>query len=139
VIGEVHRRHRAREFFAALKAIDANPPPDLDLHLIVDDYGTHKTPMIQCCPLRHRRFHLHFTPSISSRINLVECWFSVLTRRRRKRGRHRTTRKLEQTNHQYLDHHNANPKPFVWTKTADEIFERLGMSCSNHLRLNRVG
>jgi transposase len=129
VIGEVHRRHRAKEFLAFLKTIEANTPPDLDLHLILDNYGTHKTPLIKRWLLRHPRFHLHFTPTGASWINLVESWFSVFTRKRLKRSAHRSTRALEQTIRQYLDHNNANPKPFVWTKTADEILEKLGMFC----------
>jgi transposase len=129
VIGEVHRRHRAKEFLAFLKCIDANAPPHLDLHLILDNYGTHKTPMIKRWLLRHSRFHLHFTPTGSSWVNLVESWFSVFTRKRLKRSAHRSTRSLEQTIRQYLDSNNANPKPFVWTKTADEILEKLGMFC----------
>lgn len=133
VIGEVHRRHRAREFLQFLKCIDANVPRDLELHLILDNYGTHKTPMIKRWLLRHPRFHLHFTPTGSSWINLVESWFSVFTRKRLKRSAHRSTRSLEQTIRQYLDSNNANPNPFVWTKTADEILEKLGMFCKSHL------
>ena len=133
VIGEVHRRHRAKEFLAFLKCIDANVPQDLDLHLILDNYATHKTPMIKRWLLRHPRFHLHFTPTGSSWINLVESWFSVFTRKRLKRSAHRSTRALEQTIRQYLDSNNANPKPFVWTKTADQILEKLGMFCKTLL------
>lgn len=129
VIGEVHRRHRATEFLAFLKTIDANVPPALDLHLILDNYGTHKTPVIKRWLLRHPRYHLHFTPTGSSWINLVESWFSVFTRKRLKRSAHRSTRSLEQTIRQYIDQNNANPKPFRWTKTADEILEKLGMFC----------
>jgi transposase len=129
VIGEVHRRHRAREFLKFLKTIDANTPPDLDLHLILDNYGTHKTPTIQRWLLRHSRFHLHFTPTGASWINLVESWFSVFTRKRLKRSAHRSTRALEQTIRDYLDSNNRNPKPFVWTKTADEILEKGAAFC----------
>lgn len=133
VIGEVHRRHRAKEFLAFLKSIDANVPQDLDLHLILDNYATHKTPMIKRWLLRHPRFHLHFTPTGASWINLVESWFSVFTRKRLKRSAHRSTPSLEKTILQYIDSNNANPKPFVWTKTADEILEKLGMFCKSLL------
>src|SRR3989304_4348700 len=129
VIGEVHRRHRAKEFLAFLKTIDANTPTALDLHLILDTYGTHKTPTVHRWLLRHPRFHLHFTPTGASWLNLVEAWFSVFTRKRLKRSAHRSTRAREQTIRQYIDHNNAHPKPFVWTKTADEILEKLGMFC----------
>lgn len=129
VIGETHRRHRAKEFLAFLKTIEANVPQDLDVHLILDNYGTHKTPMIHRWLLRHPRFHLHFTPTGASWINLVESWFSVFTRKRLKRSAHRSTPALEQTIRDYLDSNNQNPKPFVWTKTADEILEKLGMFC----------
>ena len=133
VIGEVHRRHRAKEFLTFLKCIEANVPQDLDPHLILDNYGTHKTPMIKRWLLRHPRFHLHFTPTGSSWLNLVESWFSVFTRKRLKRSAHHSTRALEQTIRQYLASNNADPKPFVWTKTADEILEKLGMFCKQLL------
>jgi len=133
VIGELHRRHRAREFLKFLKTIDANTPPNLDLHLILDNYGTHKTPTIRRWLLQHPRFHLHFTPTGASWMNLVEAWFSVFTRKRLKRSAHRSTRALEQTIRDYLKSNNANPKPFVWTKTADEILEKLGLFCKSLL------
>jgi transposase len=129
VIGEVHRRHRAKEFLKFLKTIDANTPRDLHLHLILDNYGTHKTPTIQRWLLRHSRVHMHFTPTSASWINLVESWFSVFTRKRLKRSAHRSTRSLEQTIRDYLDTNNRNPKPFVWTKTADEILEKVAAFC----------
>lgn len=133
VIGQVHRRHRAKEFLAFLKCIDTNVPPMLDVHLILDNYGTHKTPMIKRWLLRHPRFHLHFTPTGASWMNLVESWFSVFTRKRLKRSAHRSTRSLEQTIREYLDSNNRNPKPFVWTKTADEILAKLGSFCKARL------
>lgn len=133
VIGEVHRRHRAREFLKFLKSIEATVPPDLELHLILDNYGTHKTPLIKRWLLRHPRFHLHFTPTGSSWLNLVEAWFSVFTRKRLKRSAHRSTRALEKTIRDYLAANNENPTPFVWTKTADEILERLGTFCKDLL------
>jgi transposase len=105
----------------------------LDVHLILDNYGTHKTPAIHRWLLRHTRFHLHFTPTGASWMNLVEAWFSVFTRKRLKRSAHRSTRDLEQTIRDYLETNNADPKPFVWTKTADEILERLGLFCKQLL------
>ena len=129
VIGQVHRRHRSTEFLKFMKCIDANVPQELDLHLILDNYGTHKTPMIKRWLLRHPRFHLHFTPTGASWINLVESWFSVFTRKRLKRSAHRSTRSLEQTIRDYLDSNNRDPKPFVWTKSAAEILEKLGLFC----------
>lgn len=133
VIGQVHRRHRAKEFLAFLKCIDASVPPMLDVHLILDNYGTHKTPTIKRWLLRHPRFHLHFTPTGASWMNLVESWFSVFTRKRLKRSAHRSTRSLEQTIRDYLASNNQNPRPFVWTKTADEILEKLGLFCKSLL------
>ena len=129
VIGQVHRRHRAKEFLTFLKCIDANVPQELDLHLILDNYGTHKTPMIKRWLLRHPRFHLHFTPTHASWMNLVESWFSVFTRKRLKRSAHRSRLSLEQAIRDYLDSNNKDPKPFVWTKTANEILEKLGSFC----------
>jgi transposase len=133
VIGEVHRRHRSKEFLQFLKTIDTNAPPVLDLHLILDNYGTHKTPAIKRWLLRHPRFHLHFTPTGASWLNLVESWFSVFTRKRLQRSAHRSTRSLEKTIRDYLDSNNKNPKPFVWTKTADEILETLSIFCKSLL------
>ena len=129
VIGEVHRRHRATEFLQFLHTIDTNVPADLDVHLVLDNYGTHKTPKVHRWLLRHPRFHLHFTPTGASWLNLVEAWFSVFTRKRLKRSAHRSRRDLEHTIRDYLDRNNADPTPFVWTRTADEILERVGLFC----------
>jgi transposase len=129
VIGQMHRRHRATEFLKFLKCIEASVPQDLELHLILDNYGTHKTPTIKRWLLRHPRYHLHFTPTGASWLNLVESWFSVLTRKQLKRSAHRSTRSLEQTIRDYLKTNNDNPKPFVWTKTADEILEKIAGFC----------
>ncbi|MFQ5720837.1 MAG: IS630 family transposase [Acidobacteriota bacterium] len=123
VIGELHRRHRSKEFRKFLDTIDASVPPTLDVHLIVDNYGTHKTALIKNWLAKRPRFQIHFTPTGASWINLVECWFSVLTRRQIRRASFRSTRQLEQTIKDYLKHNNENPKPFVWTKTADEILQ----------------
>ena len=129
VIGEFHRRHRTREFRAFLETIDARTPARLDLHLILDNYGTHKTPTIQRWLLRHPRFHLHFTPTGASWLNLVERWFALLTEKQLRRGIHRSTRELQAAIRNYLALHNRNPKPFVWTKTADQILESVAAFC----------
>lgn len=130
VIGECHRRHRALEFRKFLDTIDANVPADLDVHLILDNSSTHKTPAIRRWFARRSRFHVHFTPTSSSWINLVERWFANLSEKQIKRGTHRSTRQLEAAIRHYLDVTNAAPKPFVWAKTADEIFDKLVGYCS---------
>jgi transposase len=130
VIGECHRRHRALEFRKFLDTIDDSVPPDLDVHLILDNSSTHKTPAIRRWFARRPRFHVHFTPTSSSWINLVERWFANLSEKQIKRGTHRSTRQLEAAIRHYLDVTNAASKPFVWTKTADEIFEKLAGYCS---------
>ena len=121
IISAMHRRHRHQEFLKFLKKIDAEVPVELDLHLICDNYGTHKTPVIKNWLLRHPRFHLHFTPTSSSWLNLVERWFALLEQRQLKRGSHRSRRELEQAIKDFIDATNETPKPFVWTKTADAI------------------
>ena len=125
VIGELHRRHRSKEFLAFLRTIEANVPATLDVHLILDNYGTHKTPSVKAWFARHPRFRVHFTPTSASWLNLVERFFSLLTTRQIKRGAHRSTRELEQAIRSYLTIYNEDPKPFIWTKTADEILASL--------------
>lgn len=129
IIGQLHRRHRAREFRQFLDTIDAAVPAELDLHLILDNYGTHKTPMVHRWLARHPRFHLHFTPTSSSWLNLVERWFAQLTEKQIKRGAHRSTEALEHAITSYITLSNAAPKPFVWTKTADEILASIARFC----------
>jgi transposase len=129
VIGEVHRRHRAKEFLAFLRTIDEATPAKLEVHLVMDNYGTHKTPSVKAWMARHPRFHAHFTPTSSSWLNQVERWFATLTQRQIRRGTHRSTVELEQAIRSYLDTNNRNPKPFVWTKTADEILESIKRFC----------
>ena len=121
VIGACHRRHRAVEFRKFLDTIEANVPADLDVHVVVDNYGTHKTAAIRAWFAKCPRFHIHFTPTYSSWLNLVERWFGLLTERQIKRGAHRSVRALEGAIKEFLDAHNEDPKPFIWTKTADEI------------------
>jgi transposase len=129
VIGEFHRRHRAIEFRNFLETIEARVPAELNLHLILDNYGTHKTPAIKRWLLRHPRFQLHFTPTGGSWLNLVERWFALLTERQLRRGIHRSTRQLQDAIRAFLDHHNRHPKPFIWTKTADQILESVARFC----------
>lgn len=121
VIGEIHRRHRATEFRQFLVTINENVPADLDVHLVMDNYGTHKTPLIQRWLKRHPRFHVHFTPTYGSWLNLVERWFAELTDKAIRRGSHRSVPELEAAIREYLGVSNENPRPFVWTKTADQI------------------
>lgn len=129
VIGECHRRHRAREFRKFLDTMDTSVPARLDVHLILDNYGTHKTPTIRRWLVRHPRFHLHFTPTGASWMNLVERWFGLLTEKQIRRGAHRSTRELEEAIMEYVRSNNKHPKPFVWTKTADEILASLARFC----------
>jgi transposase len=129
VIGQLHRRHRSSEFLQFLRAIEANVPAELDVHLVMDNYGTHKTPAIKAWFARHPRFNVHFTPTSASWLNQVERWFATLTQSYIRRGTHRSTRQLEQAIRSYLDIHNANPKPFVWTKSADDILASIERFC----------
>ena len=121
VISQFHRRHRSTEFRQFLDAIDAQVPPALAVHLVLDNYGTHKTPLIKNWLLKRPRFHVHFTPTYGSWLNLVERWFAALTTKQLRRGAHRSVTQLEAAIREFIDAHHANPKPFVWTKTADEI------------------
>ncbi len=125
VIGEMHRRHRATEFKAFLATIDGRVPSGVDVHVICDNYGTHKAPIVARWLRAHPRFHMHFTPTYASWLNMVERWFSGLTEKAVKRGSHRSVRELEQAIRAYLDVTNAGPKPFVWTKTADQILGKI--------------
>jgi transposase len=129
VIGEFHRRHRALEFRKFLDTIDGAVPAGLELHLIIDNYATHKTPAIKRWLLRHPRFHLHFTPTAASWLNLVERWFAALTEKQLRRGVHRSTRELEAAIRAYLDFNNRHPRPFIWIKTADQILESVSRFC----------
>ncbi|WP_222108011.1 IS630 family transposase [[Actinomadura] parvosata] len=125
VIGEMHRQHRAAEFKKFLATIDKTVPAELDVHLICDNYGTHKTPAIKAWVARHPRFHMHFTPTGSSWINQVERWFGFLTDQLIRRGVHKSVQSLEQDIRDWIAHWNDDPRPFVWKKTAEEILESL--------------
>jgi transposase len=129
VIGECHRSHRSREFLQFLDTIDHAVPAALDIHLILDNYGTQKTAQVRRWFARHPRFHVHFTPTSASWLNLVERWFARLTEKQIKRGAHRSTRALETAISEYLTISNEAPKPFVWHKTADEILASVARYC----------
>ena len=129
VIGECHRRHRSVEFRAFLDRIEAEVPVDLDVHLIVDNYGTHKTELIKRWLAKRPRFHIHFTPTSASWLNLIERWFAALTEKQIRRSAHRSTRELETAILRYIEHGNQDPKPFIWTKTADQILASIARFC----------
>ena len=129
VIGECHRRHRPIEFRKFPDIIDAAVPPALDVHLIMDNYGTHKTVLIRRWLSRRPRVHVHFTPTSASWLNMVERFFAALTEKQIRRGVHRSTRKLESAIKDYLKLHNEAPKPFCWTKSADEILASVTRFC----------
>jgi transposase len=125
VIGSLHRRHRATEFNKFLIKLDKQVPASLEAHLVLDNYATHKTPAVKNWLLAHPRFHLHFTPTGSSWLNLVERWFAELTNKQIRRGVHKTVQALETDIRAWIAAWNTDPKPYVWTRTADEILERL--------------
>ncbi len=131
VIGKCHSRHRQQEVVKFLDLIDANVPkqPGVEIHLIMDNYGTHKTPRVKRWFQRHPEYHLHFIPTSSSWLNQVERFFAEITEKRIRRGAFRSVKALEQAIMDYLDHHNENPKPFVWTATADTILSRIARVC----------
>ena len=129
VIGQLHRRHRSDEFLRFLQRIESEVPADLDVHLIMDNYGTHKTKPIRDWLARRPRFQVHFTPTYSSWINQVERWFAALTEKQIRRGSHRSTRELETAIKLYLATYNADPRPFVWVKTADQILASIRRFC----------
>jgi len=129
VIGKCQRRHRAQEFLKFLKEVDRQLPARPAVHIVMDNYGTHKTPQVKRWFARHPRYHLHFTPTSASWLNQVERFFAEITRRRIRRGTFTHVRELEQAMHDYLDHHNRNPKPFVWTATANAILNKVKRFC----------
>lgn len=133
VVGECRRRHRSREFRKFLDTIEQNVPQSLEVHLILDNYGTHKTASIRNWLAKRPRFHVHFTPTGASWINLVERWFATLTDKRIRRGSHHSVRELEAAIKSYLAITNQAPNPFVWTKTADEILASVARFCARTL------
>ncbi len=129
VIGSLHARHRAIEFKKFLQTLDREVPAELDVHVILDNASTHKTPAIHKWLLAHPRFVLHFTPTSSSWLNLVERWFAELTNKKLRRGTHRSVRQLNDDIRAWIETWNENPKPFVWTKTADQILDSIARYC----------
>jgi len=136
VIAEMTPRHRAEEFRRFLNLIDDSVPAHLDVHVVLDNSSTHKTPSIQRWLVRHPRFTLHFTPTYSSWLNLVERWFAELTTKWIKRGAHRSVRDLVASIRTWIANWNDNPKPYVWHKTADQILDSLASYCQ---RINDSG
>jgi transposase len=125
VIGQLHRRRRSQEFRQFLDVIEGQVPADLEVHLIADNYSTHKTAMIRNWFAKRPRFHIHFTPTYGSWINLVERWFAELTNKRIRRGAFRSVKELEGAIREYIGIHNEAPRPFVRTRTADQILDRI--------------
>jgi transposase len=129
VIGSCHRKHRQKEFLRFLKTIETSVPKDLDIHLVMDNYATHKTQGVQNWLARRPHWHVHFTPTGASWLNLVERFFAKITTQRIRRGIFRSVRELEEAINDYLQHHNDNPKPFIWNATPDEIFRKIARLC----------
>jgi transposase len=136
VIGSLHARHRAIEFKKFLQRLDREVPEELEVHLILDNASAHKTPLIKRWLAAHPRFVLHFTPTSSSWLNLVERWFAELTSKKLRRGTHRSVRELNSDIRDWIETWNDNPRPFVWTKTADEILDSIARYCK---RINDSG
>ena len=137
VVGECLPRHRAKEFLKFLRKIDRATKKSLDLHLVLDNYATHKTPEVKAWLAKHPRFHLHFTPKGASWMNLVERFFAEITTKRIRRGVFKSVSELEEAIRDYLDRHNADPKPFVWTKTAATILAKERRASEKLQSLNR--
>lgn len=129
VIGKCYPRHRASEFRKFLDEIEANVPPDLDVHLVMDNYATHKTTLIRQWLVKRPRWHVHYTPTSASWINQVERFFALLTERQIRRGVHRSCEALRHAIDSFIEHHNADPKPFRWTKSADDILATIERFC----------
>jgi transposase len=130
VITDIRTSHTSSDFVAFLNKVNTNVPKDLDVHVVLDNLATHKTPTVQKWLLRHRRFHFHFTPTYGSWMNLVERWFGALTTKKLKRSAHLNVKALAKDIRAWTATWNENPKPFVWHKSADEILERLASYCS---------
>ena len=135
VLGQTYPRHRAVEFRKFLNKINREVPEHLEVHLIMDNYATHSAPEIQRWLKRNRRFQFHFIPTYSSWLNQVERWFALLTERALKRSVHRSTRELQDAISEFIDQHNEDPKPFIWTKSADQIIAAVMRHCQTLLDL----
>jgi transposase len=129
VIGKCYKRHRAAEFLDFLKEIDARVPSELDVHIVMDNYATHKTAAVRNWLARRPHYHVHFTPTSASWINQVERWFAELTRKQLRRGVHTSIRQLENDIRGFIERHNDHPKPYRWTKSADEILSSVKRFC----------
>lgn len=125
LISQCQPRHRHQEWIKFLETIDRETVPEFDLHLIVDNYATHKHPKVQTWLKKHPRFHMHFTPTSSSWLNVIERWFKELTDKQLRRGVFRSVAELIETIEQFVAHHNAEPKGFVWTKKAEDILAKV--------------
>ena len=130
VIGRCFKQHRAKEFLKFLREIDASVPEDLDVHLVMDNYATQKTPAIRTWRAKRPQWHVHFTPTGASWLNQAERLFALLTEKQLRRGAHRSTQELEQAIQDYIDTVNDNPKPFRWTKSADQILASIKRFCT---------
>jgi transposase len=130
VITDIRKHHTSADFIAFLNKVNREVPRELDVHVILDNLSTHKTPAVHKWLLRHRRFHFHFTPTYGSWMNLVERWFSALTTKKLQRSAHRSTKELAADIRAWADAWNENPKPFVWHKSAEQILERLAAYCA---------
>ena len=126
VIGECNKRHRHQEFLSFIKKVEKQTQEDLDLHLIVDNYSTHKHKKVKAWLKRNKRVHLHFIPTSSSWLNLVERFFGLLTEKQLRRGVFTSVKELETTIMRFIETHNENKKPFIWTKSVEEILEQVG-------------
>lgn len=138
VIGKCRRRHRSAEFVKFLDQIDESVPQDLEVHVILDNLSTHKTPQAHRWFLRHPRFHIHFTPTYSSWLNQVERWFALLEQKALKRGVHRSTVELEKAIYEFINVSNESPRPYLWTKSADDILANLKRFCDRTLESQGV-
>lgn len=136
VIGQCHRRHRHQEFLRFLNKIEEEVPSELEVHLVMDNYATHKTPKVAAWFKKHPRYHLHFTPTSASWLNQVERWFAKITEQQIRRGAFLSVKDLEKAIADYIAAHNANPKPFIWTASADLILGKVKAVCE---RINQSG
>jgi transposase len=129
VIGQCHRQHRHQEFLSFLKRVDREVPAEMEIHLVLDNYSTHKTPKVAAWFKKRPRYHLHFTPTSASWLNQVERWFARITEERLRRSTFRPVAELEKAILDYIEENNRNPKPFVWTATADPILGKVQAFC----------
>ena len=139
VIGQCFPRHRAREFRRFLDTVEGNVPADLDIHLVIDNAGSHKTKLIRDWFAKRPRWHIHFTPTSASWISQVGRFFALLTAKQIRRGVHRSTQALEDDIHAYIDAHNTEPKPFRWTKSAEDILAAINRFCLQTLQIQGGG